>query len=117
MLVVFAATSAIAQQRFDSGPYKGFIKEEPPLNTKEIPHAFEVRVISGTLTFGEHPLADAFFEIRDNTGQVFTTKTDEHGAFSIANPKPGLSDNVDPCQTLFERTAPCTPKSAPFRSS
>ncbi len=28
-----------------------------------------------------------------------------------------ISDNVDPCQTLFERTAPCTPKSAPFRSS
>jgi hypothetical protein len=31
--------------------------------------------------------------------------------------KPGVSDNVDPCQILFERTAPCTPKSAPFRSS
>ena len=31
--------------------------------------------------------------------------------------KTGVSDNVDPCQTLFERTAPCTPKSAPFRSS
>src|SRR5947199_8365091 len=29
----------------------------------------------------------------------------------------GVSANVDPCQTLFERTAPCTPKSAPFRSS
>ena len=23
-----------------------------------------------------------------------------------------ISDNVDPCQALFERTAPCTPKSA-----
>jgi Carboxypeptidase regulatory-like domain len=92
MLVVFAATSALAQQRFDSGPFKGFIKEEPPLNTKEIPHAFEVPVISGTLTFGEHTLADAFFEIRDSTGQVFTTKTDEQGVFSIANPKPGHYD-------------------------
>jgi len=28
-----------------------------------------------------------------------------------------VSDNVDPCQALFERTAPCTRKSVPFRSS
>ena len=31
--------------------------------------------------------------------------------------KSGISDNVDPCQALFERTNPCTPRSAPFRSS
>ena len=30
--------------------------------------------------------------------------------------KPGLSDNVGPCQALFERTTACTPRRAPFRS-
>ncbi len=92
MLVVFTATCALSQQRFDSGPYKGFIKEEPTLNNKVIPQPFEVREISGNLTFGEHPLSEAFFEVRDDTGHVFTTKTDEHGAFSITNAKPGRYD-------------------------
>lgn len=92
ILVVFTAAFAVAQRRFDSGPYKGFVKEEPTLNDNEIAQPFEVRVISGSLTFGGHPLADAFFEVRDDTGHVFTTKTDEHGAFSIISAKSGHYD-------------------------
>ena len=61
MIVVFVAASAVAQQRFDSGPDKGFLKEAPPLNSKEIPQPFEVRAISGSLTFGERPPLGRFF--------------------------------------------------------
>lgn len=83
---------SLAQSRFDSGPHKGFLKEEPTLNLKEVPRSFDVRDVRGILTCGERPLPDAYFEIRDTAGLVTTVKTDERGTFVIPGAKPGHYD-------------------------
>ena len=92
LMLVLVAANSLAQMRYNSGPFKGFLKEEPTLNAKEIPRPFEVRAIRGTLIFGDHPLPEAFFEVRDAAGQVFTAKTDEHGAFTLPDAKSGRYD-------------------------
>lgn len=91
-VIALAATHSLAQQRYDSGPFKGFLKEEPTLNVKELPRSFEVRAIRGALIFGEHALPEAFFEVRDANGHVFTAKTDEHGAFTFPDARAGRYD-------------------------
>jgi hypothetical protein len=85
-LLVASVAISFAQQRFDSGPYKGFAKEEPELNTKLIPTAFRVRNLQGILFVGDNvPLGDALFEIRDSAGKVISTTTKENGTFSLPN--------------------------------
>lgn len=92
LILAVARTDSFAQQRFDSGPHKGFLKEEPTLTVEEIPRPFGVRAVRGMLTYGEGPLPDAYFEIRDTAGQVTTARTDERGTFILPDAKPGYYD-------------------------
>ena len=90
LAVVLITPIAWGQQRIDNGPFKGFIREEPTLNLMEIPEPFRVREIKGVLYYGEDsPVAEAFFEIRDASGKIITTRTDKNGGFSIPSIKPG----------------------------
>lgn len=75
-----------AQQRFESGPYKGFLKEEPELNKIELPKPIIVSAVKGTVVYsGDRRLSGAIFEMRDDKGKVFSATTDAEGAFRIAD--------------------------------
>ncbi len=63
---------------------------------------------------GEHLVEPAGVAV-NSKGHIYVFHRGKHPLMEFDSS--GVSDNVDPCQTLFERTAPCTPKSAPFRSS
>ena len=82
--------NVVAQQRFESGPYKGFLKEEPELNKIELPDPISVSVVEGTVVYsGTQPLSGAVFEIRASGGRVFSATTDSGGAFAIPHVPPG----------------------------
>jgi hypothetical protein len=87
--LLFVATLLIispirAQARFDSGPYKGFVKEEPELNVVELAIPLTVFEVNGTITtLGGRPLADAWVEIRDSAGTVTSAVTNVAGNFVI----------------------------------
>jgi hypothetical protein len=75
---------AKAQERFEAGPYKGFLKENPELNKIKLPEPFRVSEVKGNITYsGARPLSGAVFEIRDSNGRVFSATTDTTGNFSI----------------------------------
>jgi len=80
----------IAQQRFDSGPHKGFLKSPTEHIIVEISEAFEVKDIRGVVSdVSGNPLPDVDFEIRDSFGRVRESKTDRLGRFKIRNASPG----------------------------
>jgi hypothetical protein len=85
---------AVSQQRFQEGFYKGFIKEEPELNVIEYSRPFMISIVQGvvSLPVTNDPLEEAFFEIRNNKGQVLTAKTDAFGKFKITNVPEGSYD-------------------------
>jgi len=92
-LYVCLAGSLTAQERFDSGPYKGFVKEKPELSTVVLPGSFNVASVKGRIVYsGGEKLPGAFFEIRDKFGHVRSAITDENGAFALANVPPGAYD-------------------------
>ena len=79
-----------AQERYDSGPWKGFLVETPALNLVLIAKPYRVRAVHGIISCGDgRPLPAAAFEIRDRLGQVKTARTDERGAFTIPYVAPG----------------------------
>ena len=85
-LYAFMAGSLIAQERFDSGPYKGFAREKPELSTVVLARPFNVASVKGRIVdSGGETLPGAFFEIRDKFGHVCSAITDENGAFALAN--------------------------------
>jgi len=80
----------MAQQGYDCGPHKNFVKEEPELNKIEIARPFVVTRIEGTVLYpAGSPLSQVFFEIRDSSGQVRSSVTDDKGVFRIPNVPPG----------------------------
>ena len=92
-LYVCLAGSLTAQERFDSGPYKGFLKEKPELSTVVLPRSFNVASIKGRIVYsGGEKLPGAFFEIRDKFGHVRSAITDENGAFALENVPRGVYD-------------------------
>jgi len=92
-LYVCLAGPLIAQERFDSGPYKGFLKEKPELSTVALPRPFNVASVKGRIVYsGGEKLPGAFFEIRDKFGRVRSAITDENGAFALANVPRGAYD-------------------------
>ena len=92
-LYAFLAGSLIAQERFDSGPYKGFVREKPELSTVVLPRPFNVASVKGRIVYsGGEKLPGAFFEIRDKSGHVRSAITDENGAFALANVPRGAYD-------------------------
>lgn len=92
-LYAFLAGSLPAQERFDSGPYKGFVREKPELSTVVLPRPFNVASVKGRIVYSRgEKLSGAFFEIRDKFGHVRSAITDESGAFAIANVPQGTYD-------------------------
>ena len=88
--LLFLTLNGTAQNRFESGPYEGFLKEEPELNKIELPKPLSVSVVKGIVVYsGDRPLSDAVFEVRDRNGKVFSATTDVRGAFRIAGVPPG----------------------------
>lgn len=78
------STYGIAQQRFDSGPYKGFLREEPELNKIELSQPIEVSSVRGLIFYSDDdPLSGAAFEMRDSQNRVFSAITDSNGRFTI----------------------------------
>jgi Carboxypeptidase regulatory-like domain len=84
--VVFISC-AMCQERYKSGPFKGFVKDEPVLETVEISRPFRRASLSGVIVYGagqtETVVADAIFEIRDASGKVLSAKTDANGKFEM----------------------------------
>ena len=88
--LLILALTGIAQDRFETGPYKGFLKEEPELNKIELPAPISVCEVKGTVVYpGDRPLPGAVFEMRDSVGKVFSATTDARGVFKIADVPPG----------------------------
>ena len=92
-LYAFLAGSLTAQERFNSGPYKGFVREEPEMSTVALSTPFNVASVKGRIVYaGGEKLPGAFFEIRDKFGHVRSAITDENGAFALANVPRGTYD-------------------------
>jgi carboxypeptidase family protein len=93
LLMVFCCTISAAQQRYASGPYKGFVKEEPELNKIAIDSPFRVFRVEGVVSYPPaQPLDNVYFEIRDRSGRVWSSITNAKGAFSIPKCPPGTYD-------------------------
>jgi hypothetical protein len=87
----FHGVRCLQDSRIQSGPYKGFLQEEPELNRVELPNPFTVAVVQGTIFYRLHsPLANAAFEIRDSSGRVRTVFTGNDGQFKIEGVPPGV---------------------------
>jgi hypothetical protein len=81
-----ALTVSYAQtpERFDSGPYKGFIKSPTEHAIVELPDAIDVRSIQGSMKDPHNDaLFDVSFEIRDETGTIRTGVSNSKGRFNI----------------------------------
>jgi hypothetical protein len=88
--IVFGlAASARPQERYESGPFKGFVTEQPVLDVIRIAQPFKVPAVVGRVVYftalgaGETPLAGVIFEVRDNSGRVLSATTDTKGTFKI----------------------------------
>jgi hypothetical protein len=82
--ILLVTMTVVAQQRYESGPHQGFVKEDPELNKIEIAAPFQVSAIRGCVVYGaSKPLSRAWFEIRDRSGQVQSAITDDKGGFEI----------------------------------
>jgi hypothetical protein len=86
--VLFSLLTLQSQEVIQSGPWKLFRQEKPPLNYLEIPTPFVVRDISGTIYSPEDkPLNGAYFEIGLAGGVTFGTDTDSRGWFQLRAPR------------------------------
>jgi len=87
------AITAVAQERYQGGPFKGFLAEHPTLDVVEIPKLFKVRVVQGRVRYGQDtPVAELYFELRDGEGKMFTATTNESGTFQLPDVPPGTYD-------------------------
>jgi protocatechuate 3,4-dioxygenase beta subunit len=80
-----------AQDRFDSGPYKGFSKSSNEQNIVELEQPFRVRAVRGVIRDPSgSPLPKTLFEIRkDSSGKVWVAVADKRGRFWIPGIPPG----------------------------
>jgi len=79
------ARSSSAEDRFVSGPHKGFKRSATEHIITEIAKPIEMQSVHGVITdpAGE-PLPDADFEIRSASGRVRGTRSDKSGKFWIS---------------------------------
>lgn len=82
---------AISQDRYDSGPFKGFAVGDSTGDFLEVPKSFRVSAIQGSVTVlaAGNPLAGALFQVRDIAGRVSSATTDAKGRFEIKGLRPG----------------------------
>ena len=82
--VALLLQAAVAQQRYDSGPYKGFLKEESELFWLGLTQPFKVPAVAGTVVDPlQAPIPGVAFEIRDGSGRVVSAVTNQKGEFEI----------------------------------
>lgn len=73
-----------AQYVVQSGPWKLFRQEHPPLSYEEISTPFVVREISGIISYSDgKPLEGAYFQIGLGDGSTLGTYTDTKGGFEL----------------------------------
>jgi hypothetical protein len=91
LILCFAlAKPAFAQDRFDSGPNKGFTQSPTEHIIVEIDSPFVVRVVRGFIKNPQgYGLPEVTFEIRDESGRIRGVKTDEMGKFKVSEIAPG----------------------------
>jgi protocatechuate 3,4-dioxygenase beta subunit len=93
LLVVFSVftLSGQGQPRYASGPYKGFVQEEPELNKGEIGPPFKASTtVSGVVVYPDgKPMPGALFEIRDRLGSILHAVTQDDGTFRMSHVSPG----------------------------
>jgi len=85
-LVATISLFCCAQERFDSGKFKGFTKSPSEHIIVELDEPFQVRSLRGVVLskVDREPLVNVTFEIRDeSSGQVRGTKTDRKGCFKM----------------------------------
>jgi len=85
ILCLLLARPSFTQDRFDSGPHKGFKRSPTEHIIMEIEEPFEVQSVHGVIQgpAGES-LPDADFEIRGKSGRVRRTRSDKLGKFRIS---------------------------------
>ncbi|HYL11364.1 MAG TPA: carboxypeptidase-like regulatory domain-containing protein [Candidatus Acidoferrales bacterium] len=90
-LLICCAKPLGAQDRFDSGPYKGFSRSPDEHIIVELEQPFRVRGIRGVIRDPSgSPLPKTVFEIRkDSSGKVWGAVADRHGRFWIPGIPPG----------------------------
>jgi hypothetical protein len=86
-LLIFLAVllaPSVAQERFDSGPLKGFTKSPIEHIVVELEKPFEVRQLKGAV-FDPNGAAvgDALVELRSGDGQIRGAETDSMGRFQF----------------------------------
>jgi len=87
LLTIVLSLYAASQERYESGPLKGFTIGQSSGNAIEISEPFRVCTVKGVIEAeqGNVPVAGAVFQMRDDTGAVFTATADNNGKFSITN--------------------------------
>jgi hypothetical protein len=75
-----------AQDRFESGKYKGFTTKTS-FAIIELETPFSVRQVKGVISLPgrNDPLPNVLVEFRDIDGRIKTTRTDSHGKFRFGN--------------------------------
>ena len=90
-VVMLFLLTCLAQQRINSGQWKGFLQEQPPLNLVEVPIPIKVSRVRGTIYYGERAaVAGATFELRDKHDNIVSVVTDSKGSFQVPNIAPGV---------------------------
>lgn len=89
--IFLLASSCLAEHRFESGPYRGFTKQEHEQVIVELAKPFHVTEVSGLVRSAQNaPLHKVLFELRDDsTGKVKAAKTDAAGRFHLKHVKDG----------------------------
>jgi hypothetical protein len=85
LAVTFVSIPALdAQDVVETGPWRLFRQEHPPVSYEEISAPFVVREISGTISYSEgKPLEGAYFEIGLGDGRTLGTDTSTDGRFDL----------------------------------
>ncbi len=82
--------SSFAQDRFESGPHKGFTRSPTEHIIVEIESHFEVQSVHGVIKDPVgYPMPDVTFEIRTESGRMREAKTDKMGRFKISGATAG----------------------------
>lgn len=82
--MIFFVSPAKAQDRFESGPGKGFLRSPTEHIIVELPELLRVRNVEGSIADPhKDDMANVAFEIRDESGSIRTAFTDSRGRFHI----------------------------------
>ena len=84
LTLISFAFPAKAQDRFKSGPEKGFLRSPTEHIIVELPEPLTVRNVEGSVKDPHNDdMANVAFEIRDESGSIRTAFTDSRGRFLI----------------------------------